>query len=147
LTEESLVWLPKFTLTAESIEDIRRPHACRQYLVTTRPAASESGAECSPVPASAMDVGDSCYTTADDKPACVVCLEEYLAGQQVRVLHCGHVFHDECISEWLVRSKAKFHECPICKVPCFPEEVVKKAEHDARRRSSRRPRGNLVSVF
>ncbi|KAJ1853751.1 hypothetical protein GGF49_004509 [Coemansia sp. RSA 1853] len=145
LEQKTLEWLPKFILTTKSIEDIRRPHACRKYLVAGRVAHEEM--PCDNVPASALDGSESCYVTKDDKPACVVCLEEYLVDQDVRVLHCGHVFHDECISEWLVRSTAKFHECPICKIPCFPDEVVKKAEDDANRRSSRHSYSNLVSVF
>ncbi|KAJ2358005.1 hypothetical protein H4S01_006378, partial [Coemansia sp. RSA 2610] len=135
----TLEWLPKFTLTLDSIEDIRRPHTRRQHLAVSQPIDS--------CPATALDGSDSCYTSEGDKPACVVCLEEYVVGQDVRVLHCGHVFHDECISRWLVLSKAKFHECPICKTPCFPDEVVQKAEDDANRRSPRHSHTNLVSVF
>ncbi|KAJ2455846.1 hypothetical protein EV183_000462 [Coemansia sp. RSA 2336] len=137
LTAEALEWLPEYTLTANSIEDIRRCHANRLYLVNSRPAAPETDAD---------EDTELCFTTSDDKPACVVCLEEYLVGQHVRVVLCGHVFHDECITQWLVLSKSKFHECPICKTPCFPDEVVRKAEKDASRRSSRNE-PNLVSVF
>ncbi|KAJ1755353.1 hypothetical protein LPJ62_000155 [Coemansia sp. RSA 2167] len=146
LQQKTLEWLPKFILTKQSIEDIRRPHACRKYLVAGR-APQEETPHNDSILASALDGCESCYVTKDDKPACVVCLEEYLVDQDVRVLLCGHVFHDECISEWLVRSTAKFHECPICKIPCFPDEVVKKAEDDANRRPSRHSYSNLVSVF
>ncbi|KAJ2498679.1 hypothetical protein GGH96_004110 [Coemansia sp. RSA 1972] len=144
LQQKTLAWLPKFVLTSQSIEDIRRPHALRKYLVANRAAREDTPPN---VPVSALDGSESCYVTKDDKPACVVCLEEYLVDQDVRVLLCGHVFHDECILEWLVRSTAKFHECPICKIPCFPDEVVKKAEDDANKRSSRHSYSNLVSVF
>lgn len=44
---------------------------------------------------------------------CVVCLEEYEDGiSQVMSLPCGHEFHVECITPWLVTRR---RTCPICK--------------------------------
>ncbi|EXJ86587.1 hypothetical protein A1O3_03540 [Capronia epimyces CBS 606.96] len=44
---------------------------------------------------------------------CVVCLEEYVDGEsQVMSLPCGHEFHAECITPWLVNRR---RTCPICK--------------------------------
>lgn len=44
---------------------------------------------------------------------CVVCLEEYVDGEsQVMSLPCGHEFHVECITPWLVTRR---RTCPICK--------------------------------
>ncbi|KAF1830962.1 RING-9 protein [Decorospora gaudefroyi] len=44
---------------------------------------------------------------------CVVCLEEYVDGvSQVMSLPCGHEFHAECITPWLVTRR---RTCPICK--------------------------------
>ncbi|CAD8090328.1 unnamed protein product [Paramecium sonneborni] len=41
---------------------------------------------------------------------CTICLED--SGNSVEIqLECGHVFHKECISEWLSREK----HCPVCK--------------------------------
>ncbi|CAK94907.1 unnamed protein product (macronuclear) [Paramecium tetraurelia] len=41
---------------------------------------------------------------------CTICLEE--SGNPVEIqLECSHVFHKECISEWLSREK----HCPVCK--------------------------------
>ncbi|CAD8089377.1 unnamed protein product [Paramecium sonneborni] len=41
---------------------------------------------------------------------CTICLED--SGNPVEIqLECGHVFHQECISEWLSREK----HCPVCK--------------------------------
>lgn len=41
---------------------------------------------------------------------CTVCLEEIPAGLVISTLPCSHVFHNNCIRDWLVRS----HHCPIC---------------------------------
>ncbi|PVI06634.1 hypothetical protein DM02DRAFT_428160 [Periconia macrospinosa] len=44
---------------------------------------------------------------------CVVCLEEYEDGvSQVMSLPCGHEFHADCITPWLVTRR---RTCPICK--------------------------------
>ncbi|KAF2022155.1 hypothetical protein BU24DRAFT_363230 [Aaosphaeria arxii CBS 175.79] len=44
---------------------------------------------------------------------CVVCLEDYVDGvSQVMSLPCGHEFHVECITPWLVTRR---RTCPICK--------------------------------
>nr|GMC87189.1 RING-H2 finger protein ATL51-like [Ipomoea batatas] len=44
---------------------------------------------------------------------CVVCLSQFVQGEEVRVLvQCGHVFHVSCIETWL-RSHPT---CPICRV-------------------------------
>jgi len=44
---------------------------------------------------------------------CVVCLEEYVDGEsQVMSLPCGHEFHADCITPWLVTRR---RTCPICK--------------------------------
>jgi hypothetical protein len=42
---------------------------------------------------------------------CMVCLSNFAAGEEVRQLPCSHVFHANCIDEWLRRCT----DCPICK--------------------------------
>ncbi|KAG4115995.1 hypothetical protein ERO13_D12G142200v2 [Gossypium hirsutum] len=42
---------------------------------------------------------------------CVVCLEEFLDGDEVASLPCGHVYHYGCIVKWLETS----HLCPLCR--------------------------------
>mmetsp|Transcript_12272 Transcript_12272/g.27859 ORF Transcript_12272/g.27859 Transcript_12272/m.27859 type:complete len:314 (+) Transcript_12272:98-1039(+) len=42
---------------------------------------------------------------------CMVCLEMFKAGDELRILPCLHRFHKGCVDEWLARSA----ECPICK--------------------------------
>ena len=48
--------------------------------------------------------------SADDA-RCTVCLDDYVAGESsVKVLHCGHAFHSDCIGQWL---RTREH-CPLC---------------------------------
>ena len=41
---------------------------------------------------------------------CVVCLGEFAGGECIKTT-CGHMFHDECLSQWLKKS----FSCPICR--------------------------------
>ena len=47
-----------------------------------------------------------------ETPACMVCLEEYKAGDVVKTLPCLHYFHSDCIDKWLRRNG----KCPECRV-------------------------------
>ncbi|KAM0825219.1 hypothetical protein ACQ4PT_069697 [Festuca glaucescens] len=42
---------------------------------------------------------------------CCICQEEYVDGDDLGTLHCGHDFHAGCIRQWLVVKNL----CPICK--------------------------------
>jgi hypothetical protein len=52
-------------------------------------------------------------TTIDgsEPEACTICLEEYKEGMEVRTLSCQHLFHKNCIDEWLKLR----NNCPNCK--------------------------------
>lgn len=41
---------------------------------------------------------------------CVVCLEDFSPGHQLRTLPCEHRFHKECIDQWFSQSG----HCPVC---------------------------------
>ncbi|KAF8701006.1 hypothetical protein HU200_033898 [Digitaria exilis] len=44
---------------------------------------------------------------------CAVCLGEYAAGEEVRVLPaCRHGFHRECVDRWLL---TRAPTCPVCR--------------------------------
>lgn len=47
--------------------------------------------------------------------SCPICLNDMAVGEQVRVLICKHVFHRECLDEWL-RVNAS---CPTCRTSIF----------------------------
>ena len=48
-----------------------------------------------------------------DLPHCAVCLEGYVANDQVRTIPCFHTFHTRCIDPWLSQKAV----CPVCKHP------------------------------
>ncbi len=43
---------------------------------------------------------------------CPVCREEYHDNDNVRTLGCGHVFHTDCVDNWLTNHS---HKCPCCR--------------------------------
>jgi E3 ubiquitin-protein ligase SIS3 len=53
----------------------------------------------------------------DDCGECLICLEEFHIGHEVRGLPCAHNFHVECIDQWL-RLNVK---CPRCRCSVFPD--------------------------
>mmetsp|Transcript_90347 Transcript_90347/g.292436 ORF Transcript_90347/g.292436 Transcript_90347/m.292436 type:complete len:558 (+) Transcript_90347:141-1814(+) len=55
----------------------------------------------------------SAERAGDTQQQCMVCLAEFAEGESLRQLGCDHLFHRQCIDEWLRRSAA----CPICKQP------------------------------
>ncbi|CAL9221585.1 unnamed protein product [Arabidopsis halleri] len=46
------------------------------------------------------------------KSSCSICLQDWEEGEVGRKLErCGHIFHMNCIDEWLIRQET----CPICR--------------------------------
>ena len=41
---------------------------------------------------------------------CIICLENIEKHDNIRTLSCFHMYHTDCIDEWLVRNPT----CPIC---------------------------------
>ncbi|KPA81261.1 putative zinc finger protein [Leptomonas pyrrhocoris] len=51
--------------------------------------------------------------TADPSKACAICRDDFLPGEHVTCLPCGHTFHGACVRSWLVRAAT----CPTCRQP------------------------------
>ena len=48
----------------------------------------------------------------DTTDKCTICLSDFEEGEDVRRLPCMHLFHAECVDQWLKTNKC----CPICRV-------------------------------
>lgn len=57
--------------------------------------------------------GDRQFRKLIEGDRCLVCLSEYEAGEECRLLaQCQHVFHKECIDTWLTTGR---NSCPLCR--------------------------------
>uniref|UniRef100_U5EX68 Putative ring finger protein 11 sid n=1 Tax=Corethrella appendiculata TaxID=1370023 RepID=U5EX68_9DIPT len=56
-----------------------------------------------------MGVYDGCKKVRE----CVICMIEFLVGDNIRYLPCMHTYHVHCIDDWLVRNLT----CPTCMEP------------------------------
>lgn len=62
----------------------------------------------------ADDLVQMCQSDAA-QPLCVICLEDFLVGDEVLRLPCAHLFHATCASEWLRHKPV----CPLDKTVVF----------------------------
>lgn len=56
-------------------------------------------------------VGRETKESFDD--LCAVCQEKQVKNEDHKILNCKHVFHKNCIKQWLTEQSVK---CPLCKV-------------------------------
>jgi hypothetical protein len=64
----------------------------------------------------------SCENLVDktvSSTGCTVCLSPFDDADAVRVLKCGHVYHQQCIDEWLCRH---VNNCPLCRTAAVTVE-------------------------
>ena len=62
------------------------------------------------------------------KTDCNVCLSEFKSGEQLRTLPCCHIYHVECIDEWLKVCEIESN-CSICMFIMFQSVIyIKKIE-------------------
>ncbi|EXC17829.1 E3 ubiquitin-protein ligase RING1-like protein [Morus notabilis] len=68
-----------------------------------------------PAAKSAVDeLGKGMFTGSYDpasKMMCSICMEEVKIGSHITRMPCSHMFHSDCIVEWLNKS----HTCPLCR--------------------------------
>ena len=48
---------------------------------------------------------------SEDKKRCTICLEDFKNNDDTIILPCIHIFHEECIKNWMKQNDS----CPICK--------------------------------
>ncbi|KAI9037979.1 RING-H2 finger protein [Aspergillus affinis] len=67
-------------------------------------------------------------TEGDEQPnySCPICTDDFVKGQDLRVLPCNHQFHPDCIDPWLVNVSGT---CPLCRIDLHPTQA--EGEHEA----------------
>jgi len=68
--------------------------------------------------------GDCMEEEEGNACSCAICLDDFEDKEIVRVLPCGHRFHDDCVIPWLTERHST---CPLCKVDVL-EHVLSEGE-------------------
>lgn len=55
--------------------------------------------------------------------ACCICFEEFKASSKIKETVCMHIFHAECLKEW-IKTKYERPDCPSCRLAIVLEEVA-----------------------
>ena len=51
------------------------------------------------------------HKLSEDKKKCLICLEKFKKGDNIIILPCIHIFHSDCIKNWMKKQVL----CPLCK--------------------------------
>ena len=46
---------------------------------------------------------------------CGICMDTFLENEKIKKLHCAHIFHTDCMSQWIQTNKI----CPFCDQAIF----------------------------
>lgn len=112
---------------------------------------TQSGAPTPPVsekalasPRSTVTGFTNTSTATDYQPRCTICLEDYENRVTIiRELPCGHIYHPDCIDEFLSENSSL---CPQCKAPMLPRGYCPSITNAMvrRERAIRRLRGQVT---
>jgi len=83
------------------------------------------------IPTKKFDVGDEEYYET-----CCICLDDYVLGDKLRILPCGHAYHMKCIDPWLLKNK---RVCPQCRKKVFASGEVPPTDSESETEDERRP--------
>ena len=53
---------------------------------------------------------------------CIICLCPFQENSQIRNLTCHHIFHKDCIEEWIKAKLGEDPKCPICNIDLHKNE-------------------------
>ncbi|KAI9719809.1 MAG: hypothetical protein M1812_003298 [Candelaria pacifica] len=84
-----------------------------------RPSVSGDAVETNQATAAAAALSPERDTAAaiDEDLGCSICTEDFVKGENIRLLPCNHKFHPVCIDPWLLNVSGT---CPLCRVDLRP---------------------------
>ncbi|KAJ1892314.1 hypothetical protein LPJ81_005580 [Coemansia sp. IMI 209127] len=106
--EHELSLLRLKVLTKEELDELILARLDRERrILCTCPAVVEAAVETAASEPCECRLPNNFFT-----PECSICLNDFCAGDSVRILDCGHYFHRDCVDSWLTKHSAS---CPLCK--------------------------------
>jgi hypothetical protein len=87
------------------------------------PSRTDVGAGDGSAPGGGGDQPDIEQQAIDEQGVCSICLGAW-SDEQCTKLSCGHMFHHDCISSWLLDGTGRNLRCPLCNL------VLKTIEDD-----------------
>ncbi|XP_074570712.1 receptor homology region, transmembrane domain- and RING domain-containing protein 1-like [Curcuma longa] len=108
------------------LPNIREFHGMSSHLVKAMPSLEFTSV-----------IEDNCTSTT-----CAICLEDYCAGDKLRVLPCRHKFHVFCVDSWLTTWRTF---CPVCKQDAMAGMTTLPASERTPLLSGATPTTNAVS--
>eukprot|EP00794_Sanderia_malayensis_P013787 gene13787-15230_t len=76
-----------------------------------------------------------------DIRSCAICLEEFVEGQDIRIVPCRHEFHKSCVDPWLLSNCT----CPLCMLNIVEPWSKKKKSRDFHQQQQQQNRSWLRS--
>ncbi|EJT69373.1 RING-7 protein [Gaeumannomyces tritici R3-111a-1] len=62
-------------------------------------------------------IAEAAEPVGEEHLGCSICTDDFLVGEDVRVLPCDHKFHPPCIDPWLINVSGT---CPLCRLDLQP---------------------------
>jgi hypothetical protein len=90
------------------------------YALATVGVDAEAGADAEAGNNDGTDVDFNNSDTEVFENSCPICFGELEEGDWVGDIPCGHVFHKDCLKEWLRKN----NHCPVCRAPNIASHPV-----------------------
>ncbi|KAI9846807.1 MAG: hypothetical protein M1837_003656 [Sclerophora amabilis] len=89
--------------------------ATRGPSTETSPSAGEDAVTTAP---KAKDKALPKDPSKDEGLGCSICTEDFVKGEDIRVLPCDHKYHPDCVDPWLLNVSGT---CPLCRIDLRPQ--------------------------
>jgi len=93
------------SITVPLLESLRGWTLAAPLTINPNPPATQAHIDSLPTVSFGHDVDP--FNQTD----CVICRTTFESNEQLKKLQCGHLFHPECVSNWLMITRI----CPVCR--------------------------------